>query len=381
MAGLPFGGNGGAPEADASTTGTPDKGSQAPSKRESKKATKQQQKYGVFDPNELKKGRGLFGFLSTGGGKLTVIAVILAIGAGVGVYAYTADSSAQIEQLVLKTDMPANTLVTTNDVQPVMVPADSVTDPSLLITLPQIQSNLAYTKVALKPNTVLTVGSIGSFSRLSNDLPDGYQLVSITVDPANAAGGSVAAGDIVDIFGSNGGDASSSVFVNGMKGIKVVDVIVAPKTVAQNATTDPTTGQSTVGADSPDLKSGIGSVYKLQVLPEQAADIARAVTSGTDFFLVLTKGVSLTQGEQPVEVQPIPDAVQTNPLLDNPVTDTLDSVVNGNPIVPDNGATADTGVDVVTPDGGAVDTVNPDAGTQGSTAPVNPNTAITPAQP
>jgi Flp pilus assembly protein CpaB len=329
VAGLPFGSKG---EGSSSVDETSDKGNtvaapEQPSKRESKRAAKQQAKYGVFDPSELKKGRGIFGFLSTGGGKLTILSVILALIAGYGVYAVTSSSTTTVQQLVLLNDVPSNTLLTMSDVQPVEVPADSVPDVSLLVTPENIASGRAYTKVALKRNTVLTLGSVGPYSRLSEELPEGMQLVSIVVSPENAAGGSIAAGDIVDIFGSATGDLTSSVFINGMKGIQVLEVIVNPADIAKGAVTDPVSGESTVGSDSPDLKSGLGSVYKLAVTPTQASAIANAVTSGVSFYLVLTSGVSETPGASDINVSPLPTAEVPNPILDNPVGEAITGII------------------------------------------------------
>lgn len=309
MAGLPFGGKSGTPESNDSTANPPAPNTATtpqPNKRDEKKAkqsSKQQAKYGVFDPNELKKGRGLFGFLSTGGGKLTAASIVVAIAAGAGVYVYTVDNSATIEELFLNKDLPANTLVTAADVVPIQVSASSVVDPSLLVTQNEIALGTYYTKVALKPNTVLTLGSIGPYTRLSSELAPGMQLVSIQVAPENAAGGSIAAGDVIDIYMSG---SESQGGVSMLKSIHVVDVIVAPKTIAQNATSDPATGQSSVGSDSPDLKSGIGSVYKLSVTPEQAAKIATAAgtNGGSGFYLALTDGTSVTPGEPTISVTP-----------------------------------------------------------------------------
>lgn len=359
VAGLPFGGNSGNP-----STGEPDLASlpapgaapqeQKRSKREDKRAAKQQAKYGVFDPNELKKGRGFFGFLATGGGKLTVASVVLALIAGAGVYVYTVDNSTQIQQLILKNPTPANTLLTPDDVVPVEVPENSVQDPTTLVTMGNIQSGTAYTKVALLANTVLTKGSIGPYARLSKELPEGQQLVSITVEPSNAAGGSVTAGDIVNIFGNSD---TAPVFTNGMKGIKVLDVIVSPDSIAKSATQS---DAPSVGADSPDLKSGIGSVYKLSVTPEQAGEIAKAVVSGTTFYLVLTRGVSDAAG-QSLGVGEIPTAPVPNPVLD-PVASAIDGasdILNG----------GGTGSSVAPSD---TATVEPSASAQAD-APVNPN--------
>mgnify|MGYP002633591339 CR=1 FL=1 len=377
MAGLPFGGKNDTGDTSENVTPANAVGEQTTgtttsptpptvSKRESKKASKQQAKYGVFDPNELKKGRGLFGFLSTGGGKLTIGAVILAIIAGAGVYLYTTDSSERIQQLVLLNDMPANTLISMTDVQPVEVPLSAVQDPTLLVTSEQINSGVVVTKVALKRNTVLVVGAVGNFSRLSDKLPDGYQMVSIVVDPANAAGGSVTAGDIVDIYGA-GGSGEGSVFSNGMKGVRVLDVIVNPSTIAKEATVDPNTGKSDKGSDSPDLKSGIGSVYKLQVTPAQAADIARGVTGGIEFYLVLTNGVSSATGEIPIVVTPeapIPSTPLPNPLVDNPVGDLVTDAIGGGEPTDANGATGTA--TQVNPDG--TNQVAPDTGTGSGTS-------------
>lgn len=372
MAGLPFGGNNDTPASGDDLANLPAPGA-APqeqgkrSKREDKRAAKQQAKYGVFDPNELKKGRGLLGFLSTGGGKLTVASVIMALVAGAGVYVYTVDNSATIQELVLKNDIAANTLLTAEDVVPVEVPQDSVQDPSLLVTQAQIASGKAYTKVALKRNTVLMLGSIGPYTRLSTELPEGMQLVSISVPPENAAGGSVAAGDIVNIFGNS---ETSPVFMNGMKGIRVVDVIVAPSDIAKSATSDPASGDSTVGSDSPDLKRGIGSVYKLAVTSQQAAEIAKAVVAGTTFYLVLTDGKSETPGEPTVDVAPIPTGTVPNPVTD-PVTDAIGAV---NDLVNPNGSASTE----ANPEGAPAANGSPSAA---PSEPVNPNTQPTTPAP
>jgi Flp pilus assembly protein CpaB len=299
VAGLPFSGKGDEETTSPEVTDpnvasgvSENPAATAKSKREEKreakkqaKQAKQQAKYGVFDPNEINKGKGLGGFLSTGGGKLTVFSVILALIAGAGVYLYTTDRSASVQQVVVNRTIPPKTVVTRDDVKVVEAPLSAVVDPTLLMTLDEIDTNTWMTFGPLAPGVVLYDGSLVPFSRAGTSLPADMQLVSIEVEPANAAGGSVAAGDIVDIYITGDGTAASTI----MRGVEVVDVLIAAKSISAASQDDPAAIDAP-GANSPELKGGIGSIYKLLVDPEQAGIIADSVGLGRTFYLALTDG-------------------------------------------------------------------------------------------
>ncbi len=345
MAGLPFSGGEGAgpeeaaPASQGSQPEAPDLGVESGklSRKEKKRAKKEakarsrQSKYGAFNPEDVNKSRGLGGFLSTGGGKLVILAAILGLLAAGGVYLYTTDRSVQVQQVVINKSIPPKTVVTRDDIKVIEAPASAVVDPTLLMTLDQIDTNQWMTFSSLEPGVILYDGTLVPFSRAGISLPPGQQLVSITVEPGNAAGGSVAAGDVVDIYIASDGDGPANI----MRSVEVVDVLIAVKSIKAGAADDPAAADEP-GANSPSLKGGIGSVYKLIVNPEQAGIIADAVGQGRTFFLALVDGSGSVDGittpEGEIEVTPSPEG-ETDVVT--PEDPTVPSEPSADPFLPD----------------------------------------------
>lgn len=345
MAGLPFsGGDNAGEEAVSAPSGgqadTPDLGMEPEkqSRKEKKQAQKEakarskQSKYGAFNPDDVNKSRGLGGFLATGGGKLVIFAAILGLLAAGGVYLYTTDRSVQVQQVVVNKSIPPKTVVTRDDIKVIEAPASAVVDPTLLMTLDQIDTNQWMTYSSLEPGVILYDGTLVPFSRAGISLPPGQQLVSITVEPGNAAGGSVAAGDVVDIYIASDGEGPANI----MRSVEVVDVLIAVKSIKAGAADDPAAADEP-GANSPALKGGIGSVYKLIVNPEQAGIIADAVGQGRTFFLALIDGSGSVDGietpEGEIEVTPAPEGEVEVVTPEAPTVDPNEP--SGDPFLPD----------------------------------------------
>lgn len=369
VAGLPFsGGDNAGEEAVPAPAGgqaeAPDLGmeTEKQSRKEKKQAKKdakarsKQSKYGAFNPDDVNKSRGLGGFLATGGGKLVIFAAILGLLAAGGVYLYTTDRSVQVQQVVVNKSIPPKTVVTRDDIKVIEAPASAVVDPTLLMTLDQIDTNQWMTFSSLEPGVILYDGTLVPFSRAGISLPPGQQLVSITVEPGNAAGGSIAAGDVVDIYIASDGEGPANI----MRSVEVVDVLIAVKSIKAGAADDPAAADEP-GANSPALKGGIGSVYKLIVDPEQAGIIADAVGQGRTFFLALIDGSGSVDGiatpEGEIEVTPAPEGevapelptVDPNePSSDPFLPDLVEQPEPVDPIIPDENQGTDTESDATT---------------------------------
>lgn len=109
-------------------------------------------------------------------------------------------------------------------------------------------------------------------------IPPGFVLASIMVDPQNAVGGRVSKGDYIDIA-AVGGDASSGGAKIVMQHVLVMDVTVAPNSIAEAAANRArASGVAVDGntnlADQAALYSGTPSMYLLAVSPQDFVKLA-----------------------------------------------------------------------------------------------------------
>lgn len=272
--------------------------------------------FGVFDEKDFKQPSAFRRLFTTKGGALILVGgglIGLAIGGG---FILSSSTGNTVTEYALVTNVPGNTQITPADVVAINVPADAAANDHAL-TAEDIASGLMFTKVDLPAGTILTAGPVGPYTRILSEVPAGERLVSIKVDAANAAGGSIASGDLVDIIittattstaGSLNGGGGQLAGADVLTNIKVLDVTVAPETISANS--DP----QTTGVDSPALKGGIPSIYKLVVTPEQARQLAIAASgNGSTIYLALVSSkepVSLpATGESTPAVVESPSAV------------------------------------------------------------------------
>lgn len=303
--------------------------------------------YGAFAEGSFKAKslpRRVFG---TRRGLRMSLGIALAVIAGAGVLFVTSQSEPTVAALQLVRPMAANTQVTADDVAPFTVPLSSVPDPSQLITDAQIASGRAYTYVALQQGAVLTLGAVGPYARTLDQVPDGLQLASITAPAKMAAGGTIRAGDVVDIYvvsrddipadivagqedaPSPSPDATSSTSpqafaspapqatapvpntgvapetavttstgkVRALFGVRILDVQVDLDPIANANANVP--AEEAPGPDAPALKGGVPSTYQVAVSPDDARLLAYVAAGGGSLYLTVAPHVTASPTPTP----------------------------------------------------------------------------------
>lgn len=295
--------------------------------------------YGVFSSDAFTRRSLPRRVLGTRRGLRLAAGVVLALVTFVGVWLYASQEEPQVQALRLVRPMAANTQVTAGDVAAFTIPVSAVPDPSQLITQAQIASGRAYTSVALAQSAMLTLGAVGPYARTVDEVPAGMQLASITAPASMAAGGTIRAGDLVDVYvivkdavpadltagvptppasestplpapaatslpetppatslGDNpapnpgatqyGGGATTlaATTVRVLPGVRILDVQVDLDPIA-NANVP---AEQAPGPDSPALKGGVPTTYQIAVTPDEARLLAFAAAGGGDLYLTVT---------------------------------------------------------------------------------------------
>lgn len=209
-----------------------------------------------------------------------ILSLFFALLAGFGALMILGQASARVNYYVVNQDVAARTVITQDIVDTISAPADSV--PPTALDEADIASGELYTKIALKAGTALTTSVVNdNLASLSSEVPEGYVISSLLVKPEDAVGGRIKRGDYVDIAAMNGDDSSASVKIV-LQHVYVLDVTVAPDTVAQ-AAADENTGLAGTGGDSEDqtpgpdsaaLYGGIPQLYTFAVSPQDFATLA-----------------------------------------------------------------------------------------------------------
>lgn len=295
--------------------------------------------YGAFSADAFTRRSLPRRVLGTRRGLRLTAGVALATVAFVGVWLYASQEEPQVQALRLVRPLAANTQVTAADVAAFTLPVSSVPDPSQLITQAQIASGRAYTSVALAQSAMLTLGAVGPYARTLDEVPAGMQLASITAPASMAAGGTIRAGDLVDVYvivedsvpadltaglptgsfdtastpspsaapatapptslastepapaapalaASAAQDAQTVLAASTVRvlpGVRILDVQVDLDPIA-NANVP---AEQAPGPDSPALKGGVPTTYQVAVSPDQARLLAFAAAGGGDLYLTI----------------------------------------------------------------------------------------------
>lgn len=226
-------------------------------------------------------------------GRWTVWAFSLffAVLAGFGTLAIVGSAAERVSYFVLTADAAARTQIAPEMVTRVEVPADAL--PPTALTEEQIVTGGYFTKIALAAGTVLTSSVVTEgLAPLAEEIPDGFVAASLLVSPENAAGGRIKKGDFVNIIAD--GEGGSRLLIHYAL---VLDVTVAPATVADAAADDPSMAP---GPDSAALYGGIPQVYTFAVSYEDS--VALAAIRSLNAYLTLVPGtprdqVDITRGQ------------------------------------------------------------------------------------
>lgn len=215
---------------------------------------------------------------------LWAISLFFSLLAGFGALSILSSLADRVTYYVVNQDIPAGVEITTDLLAEVEAPADAIAPGTL--TLEEITSTTWYSKVPLAYGTVIQSSTVTDNKTLTSDLPAGYVLATIMVDPENAVGGRIKKGDYIDIAAVSGDDLSTATAKIVMQRVLVVDVAVSPPDIADAAASNATGEDAIPLADENALYSGVASMYTLAVSPQDFAKLA--LVRNANIYLALS---------------------------------------------------------------------------------------------
>lgn len=203
---------------------------------------------------------------------LWAMALFFSLLAGFGALTILSSLADRVTYYVVNQDIPAGVAITTDLLAEVEAPVDSIAPGTL--TLEDITSTTWYSKVPLAYGTVIQSSTVTDNKTLTSDLPPGYVLATIMVDPENAVGGRIKKGDYIDIAAVSGNDLENATAKIVMQRVLVVDVAISPADIADAAASNATGEEEVPLANENALYSGTPSMYTLAVSPQDFAKLA-----------------------------------------------------------------------------------------------------------
>jgi Flp pilus assembly protein CpaB len=182
---------------------------------------------------------------------------------------------------VLNEDVPAGVEITSE----MLFKKESSVEgaPGQALTAEEFSSATWYSKIPLSRGTVLQ-GSVLTDNRdFNDDLPAGYVVTSILVEPQDAAGGRISKGSFIDIAAVSGNDLGSAVAKVVLQRVLVLDVTVSPDDIADVANSS---GRDLSELGSAALYAGKPSMYILAVSPLDFAKLA--LIKDSNLYLALS---------------------------------------------------------------------------------------------
>lgn len=203
---------------------------------------------------------------------LWAMALFFSLLAGFGALTILSSLADRVTYYVVNQDVPAGVAITTDLLAEVEAPADAIAPGTL--TLEEITSTTWYSKVPLSYGTVIQASTVTDNKTLTSDLPAGYVLATIMVDPENAVGGRIKKGDYIDVAAVSGTDLANATAKIVMQRVLVVDVAISPADIADAAASNATGNEEVPLANENALYSGTPSMYTLAVSPQDFAKLA-----------------------------------------------------------------------------------------------------------
>lgn len=140
--------------------------------------------------------RKMWFWIAAGGGLLTLVVLVI----------FLQSLSSTTKYYVLKSEVPARTLITPDMLQEQVVSTGG--QPPTALDISVVQTNEIYSKATLNAGDILTESNVGGLIPLRQGIPDDFVVTSFSADPNSAAGGNVKRGDYIDIFYVGNGQAS-----------------------------------------------------------------------------------------------------------------------------------------------------------------------------
>lgn len=182
---------------------------------------------------------------------------------------------------VLSDDVPAGVEITSDMLFEKEASVEGA--PGQAMTAEEFTSSTWYSKIPLARGTVLQKSVLTDNRDFNDDLPAGYVVASILVDPENAAGGRISKGNFIDIAAVSGNDLGSSIAKVVLQRVLVLDVTVSPNDIADVANSQ---GQDLGEVGSAALYAGKPSMYILAVSPLDFAKLA--LIKNSSLYLALS---------------------------------------------------------------------------------------------
>lgn len=225
------------------------------------------------------KKSGLLSGLLGGGKSYFVLALVAALFATGGVLTLLGQAAATTTYYVLTQDVPARTQITEALLAPVQTSLGG--EPRNALDLVDIQEANAeggpgaFALLPLQAGDVLSSSTVGPLDRISANLPDGFVAASFALTPENAVAGKIRRGDYIDVIAvsDSTGDAGSTSKVV-LHHVLVLDVTVAPETIADAATSGQAGADVAPGPESAAVRGGIPSLYVVGLSAEDAVKLA-----------------------------------------------------------------------------------------------------------
>lgn len=225
----------------------------------------------INEASTEKPKKSLLGNLLGGAKTFWAGAIVAALTTAFIVLAILGTATARTTYYVLNKDVPARTQIT-----PEMLTAVETTiagAPTVALTPRYVAENAVFSKVPMQTGDVLSTSTVAPLERIDSDLPAGFVVTSFQVTPENAVAGKVRKGDYIDMIAINGDDVGATAKVV-LHHVLVLDVTVAPDTIADAATSGQAGADINPGPESEAVRGGIPAVYTVAVSPVDATKIA-----------------------------------------------------------------------------------------------------------
>lgn len=228
---------------------------------------------------------------------LWIGSLFFALLAGLGALMILGQASYRTTYYTITENVAARTPIAMSDVTAISVPQDGV--PPTSLSQEDIESGNYFARIALNAGTALTKSVVtDGLDPLSAALAPGFVMSSLIIAPENAAGGRIRTGDYVDIAATSGTDSVTSTGKVVLQHVLVLDVAVAPETVADAANAEGTDGQ-VPGPNSAALYGGIPQMYTFAV--SSTDFVTLALLRNANVYLALTSGPAVPSVDAAVD--------------------------------------------------------------------------------
>jgi len=228
--------------------------------------------------NSFFSGRKMWFWVAVGLGLITTTLLVILL----------QSLTATTTYYVVNKEIPARTLITEADLEPIVTSAGG--EPPAALSLADVNTGTVYSLYKLNSGDILTLSNAGSLAPLTVGLPSDYVVASFTASPNLSAGGNIKRGDYIDVFYIGDGEDGQSVKLL-LQRVLVIDATTdlegATPDTGEGTSTDPNSVTST-------YRSGVPSLYTVGVSQEDAAKLALA--SQFTIYLTLSSADSVENG-------------------------------------------------------------------------------------